>query len=125
MRRLDQWPRIAQCGIIVNNVRFIIQISKGLIRAPRARRMLMFYSVLALLLLIFAGATFLWSMLREHPLLFIGYWGACAWITLLSVLLAFYDLASVRLEAKRERERLAEEHFGGQKDNSSNDPHAR
>ena len=98
----------------MNNLRFVIQFSKGLIRAPRARRTLMFYSMLVVLLLIFAGSTFLWPMLREHPFVFIGYWGVCAWITLLSVLLAFYDMASVRLQAKRERQRLLDAHLGEQ-----------
>ena len=115
-QRLDQALRIAESLDTVNNVRFIIQISKGLIREPRARRTLMFYSVLAVMVLLFAGSTFFWSMLRDHPLLFIGYWGICAWITLLSVLLAFYDMASVRLAARRERQRLAEEHFAQPKD---------
>ena len=109
----------------LNNLRFVIQVSKGLIRAPRARRTLMFYSVLVVLLLIFAGSTFVWSTLREHPLLFIGYWGVCAWITLLSVLLAFYDLACVRLEAKRERQRLADDHLGQQQERPSDDSNPR
>jgi hypothetical protein len=107
---------MAESFATVNNLRFVIQISKGLIREPRVRRTLMFYSVLVLLLLIFIGSTFLWSMLREHPLLFIGYWGVCAWITLLIVLLAFYDLASVRLQARRERQRLMKEHLDQQEE---------
>ncbi len=102
---------MAESFATVNNLRFVIQISKGLIREPRVRRTLMFYSVLAVLLLIFAGSTFLWSILREHPLIFIGYWGVCAWITLLIVLFAFYDLASVRLQARRERQRLMKDHL--------------
>jgi fatty acid desaturase len=107
----------------VNNARFIIQISKGLIRDQRARRTLMFYNVLAVLVLIFMGATFLWSWLREHPLIFIGYWGLCAWLTVLAMLLALYDLAKVRLEAKRERRRLEEECLAHKETDSSHDSH--
>ena len=90
----------------MNNPRFIIQISKGLIRSQRARRTLMFYNVLVLLVLIFVGVTLLWTWLREHPLVFIAYWGLCAWLTLLAILLALYDMAMVRLEAKRARRQL-------------------
>jgi len=93
----------------VNDPKFVIQVSKGLIRDQRARRTLMFYSVLVVLVLIFAGATLLWGWLREHPILFIGYWFGCAWITLLAVLLALYDLVKVRGEIRRERRRLERE----------------
>lgn len=124
-RRLDRPPRIADSLHTVNNLRFIIQISKGLIREQRTRRAVMFYSVLTVLGLVFAGSTFFWPTLREHPLLFIGYWGLCAWITLLSVLLAIYDMASIRIAARRERERLMEDHFAQENDKASNDPHTR
>ncbi len=87
----------------------IIQISKGLIREQHARRQIMFYSVLAALVLLFAGATFLDGWLRERPWLFLVYWGACAWVTLLAVLLAFFDMLVVRARARGERRRLAAE----------------
>lgn len=93
----------------MNDPKFVIQVSKGLIRNQRARRTLMFYSVLVVLVLIFAGSTVLWDWLREHPILFIGYWFGCAWITLLAVLLALYDLVKVRGEIRRERRRLERE----------------
>jgi len=95
----------------LNNPKFIIQISKGLIRDHRARRMVMFYSVLLALVLLFAGSTFLGPLLNphDHPFVFLAYWAACAWITLLAVLLALYDVAKVRGEARRERRRLERE----------------
>lgn len=107
----------------VNNARFVIQISKGLIRDQRARRTLMFYNVLVVLVLVFVGATFLWSWLREHPLFFIGYWGLCAWLTVLAILLALYDMAKVRLEARRARQQLEEEFLTRKDSHSSDDPH--
>lgn len=94
---------------LVNNVRFVIQLCKGLVRDQRARRTLMFYNVLAVLLLIFVGSTLLWTWLREHPLFFIGYWGLCTWLTLLAVLLALFDMAKVRLDAQRARRELERE----------------
>ena len=71
----------------------------------------MFYSLLIAIILAFAGATFLWPLLREHPFLFLGYWAACVWITFLAVLLAVYDLAKVRDEGRRERQRLRAEYL--------------
>ena len=95
----------------MNNARFVIQVCKGLIRSQQVRRTLMFYNVLVLLLLIFAGSTFLWSWLHDHILFFLGYWGVCAWLTLLAVLLALYDMAMVRLAAKRARRELEAEYL--------------
>ena len=93
----------------MNNPKFIIQISKGLIRDQRARRIVMFYSVIIALVLLFAGSTFLASLLRGHPVLFLIYWAACAWVTLLAVLLALYDMLKVRAEVRRERRRIERE----------------
>ena len=109
----------------MNNARFIIQISKGLIRDQRARRLVMFYSVLAALVLLFAGSTFLWPLLRAHPFVFLVYWAGCAWITLLAVLLAFYDMVKVRAEVRRERRRLERELIEKAENENSHDPHAR
>ena len=95
----------------MNDPKFVIQVSKGLIRDQRTRRTLMFYTVLGALVMIFAGATFLQSLLdaKEHPVLVLVYWAACAWITLLAVLLALYDMVKVRGEVRRERRRLERE----------------
>jgi len=89
------------------------------------RRTLMFYDVLVVLVLIFIGTTLLWDWLREHPFFFIAYWGLCAWLTLLAVLLALYDMAKVRLEAQRARRQLEQEFLPEVKKDSSDDSHAR
>ena len=82
----------------MNEPKFVIQVSKGLIRDQRTRRTLMFYTVLGALVMIFAGSTFLQALLdpKEHPIVVLVYWAASAWITLLAVLLALYDLVKVR-----------------------------
>lgn len=92
-------------------VRLIIQISRGIIRDQRTRRHVMFYSVLAALVVLFAGATFLDDWLRARPLLFLLYWGACAWLTMLAVLMALFDLLVVRARARSERRRLESEYL--------------
>ncbi len=122
---LDAPASIPESPSTVSNARFIIQISKGLIRDQRARRLVMFYSVLAALVLIFAGSTFCWSLLRAHPLVFLIYWAGCAWITLLAVLLAFYDMVKVRAEVRRERWRLERELIEKAEEEKPHDPHPR
>lgn len=109
----------------MNDPKFVIQVSKGLIRDQRARRMLMFYSVLISLVLLFAGSTFLWPLLRDHPFIFLLYWAGCAWLVLLAVLLALYDMLKVRGDALRERRRLERELAAKLDEEKSHDPHAR
>jgi hypothetical protein len=93
----------------VHDPKFVIQVSKGLIRDQRSRRAVMFYSIVISLVLVFAGSTFLWSTLRDHPLVFLIYWAGCGWLVLLAVLLALYDMLKVRTDGRRERRRLAQE----------------
>ncbi len=89
--------------------RLIIPITKGLIREQRTRRSAIFFVMLAALAMLFLGATFFDRWLREHPVLFILFWLACAWATFTALLLAFYDLLTIRIAARRERRRLAAE----------------
>jgi len=69
----------------------------------------MFYTVLAALLMLFLGSTLLDPWLREHLLLFLAWWAACAWITLLAVLLAVFDMLLIRAAGRRARQDLAKE----------------
>ena len=69
----------------------------------------MFFVMLGSLVMLFFGATFLDGWLREHPVLFVFYWLACAWGTLTAVLLALYDLLAIRAGVRRDRRRLAAE----------------
>lgn len=104
--RLDQTRGMRHpAGVL----RFIIHFTRGLIREQRARRSVMFFAMLGTLVWFFLGATFLWGPLLARPFLFALYWLACAWVTLLVVLLALYDLLMVRAAARRERRRLAQE----------------
>jgi hypothetical protein len=79
----------------------------------RARRTVLFFVVLGAMLMAFVGAVLLGNWLTtERPILFLLYWGACAWLTLLSILLALYDMLMLRKEAKQERRRIKSEVFG-------------
>jgi hypothetical protein len=70
----------------------------------------MFYTVLTAMIMLFTGAALIDRWLRERPLFFLLFWFACAWLTLLAVLLAFFDMLVLRAAARRER-RLLEERY--------------
>jgi len=96
-----------------DNLRFIIAISKGIVRDQRARRTVLFFVVLAAMLMAFVGSVLLGGWLTtERPILFLLYWGACAWLTFLSILMALFDMLMLRKEARRERRRIKSEVFG-------------
>ncbi len=85
---------------------FIIQITKGLIRDAILRRKIMGACVLMACVMLLAGGTVLWRSLTEEPWAFFVFWAVCLWMTVLSLLLAVYDLLLVRMAARLERERL-------------------
>ena len=83
-------------------------ITRGIIRDQGIRRWTMFVLILIAVLILFPGATFLSDWLKAKPILFMLYWGACAWLTLAAVLLACFDMLLIRsqvLEAKRKLRR--------------------
>lgn len=104
-------------------LKLVIQISRGLIRDQTARRHLMFYNVLAALLMLFVGSALLFSWLRQHPVLFIIYWALCGWITLIAMLLAIFDLLLVRGTARRARRRLEADYLESHRPPSEDDPY--
>ena len=85
---------------------FIILVSKGILRDRQVRRKVLFWIVTAVLAMMGVGAVLVDGWLSKHPVVFLFYWGACLWLTATSLLLALYDLLSVRSEARRERQRL-------------------
>lgn len=97
-------------------MRLVFLISKGIVRDLHVRRTTMFIVVLAALVMLFVGSTFLNGTLGERPLLFVLFWGSCAWLTFLAILLALYDLLAVRAQARSERRRLRAEIFSAQQD---------
>lgn len=84
--------------------KMILLITRGILLDPRVRRWAMFVLLLAALLMLFAGSTFLAGNLS--PWSFVIYWFACGWLTLAALLLALWDLLLVRAAARRERRRL-------------------
>jgi len=89
--------------------KMILLITRGILLDPRVRRWAMFVLLLAALLMLFAGSTFLAGNLSLWS--FVIYWGACGWLTLAALLLALWDLLLVRTAARRERRRLEKQIF--------------
>ena len=89
---------------------FVVHATRGLLRDERARRKTMFISLFAALLLMVAGSTLLQTILnpREHPGWFVFFWLACAWVTMLAMLLALLDLLITRIQARAARRALHE-----------------
>lgn len=82
---------------------FVIHATRGVIRDHNTRRKTMFVLLIAALVFLFSGSTFLQGLLnpREHPFWFILFWLICAWLTLTAMLLAIFDMLIARLEARR------------------------
>lgn len=126
MRRrksLDLGPQFQRINSAV--LKLVLQITRGLLRDQAARRSVMFYTVLAALVMLFLGVSLLWGWLRSHLLLFLLYWGVCAWITLTATLLAIFDMLLVRAAARRARRRLEAEYLADTREEGRHDPDAR
>ena len=92
-------------------VPFTMQVTRGLIRDERSRRLTTGIALVLAVAMALAGLTILRSWLdpHEHPWRFLFYWFACAWETMLVLLLALLDILITRLEARRARNRLNQE----------------
>jgi hypothetical protein len=86
-------------------LRTILLVTRGIILDPRTRRWAMFILLLAALVMLFAGSTFLSDNIAT-PWSFLVYWGVCGWLTFAALLLALWDLVLVRAAARRERRKL-------------------
>lgn len=87
----------------------VLAITRGIIIDQRVRRTVLFYIVLAAMLMAFVGGFPLSIWLMERPWLFILYWLGCAWLTLLSFMMALFDALLVARAARQEKKRLRRE----------------
>ncbi|MEY2502075.1 MAG: hypothetical protein QOI07_2409 [Verrucomicrobiota bacterium] len=90
---------------------FAVHATRGLLRDPKSRRRTMAVTVVVALVLLVTGLTVLrpWLNPHEHPARFILFWLACAWETMLVILLALYDLLLMRAQEREARNALREE----------------
>lgn len=84
----------------------IAALTRTIIRNQTLRRQTMLYVVVAAAGMLFLGFTLFSDLHREHPLAFIFYWLACAWLTFLSVLMALFDMLMLRAAARAARKEL-------------------
>jgi len=90
---------------------FTVQVTRGLLREPKMRRIMMAVSIALAAVLLVIGLAGLRSWLEphEHPWRFILFWLSCGWITVTALLLALLDMLLVRAAAKRSRKALHEQ----------------
>ena len=90
---------------------FAIHATRGLLRDQKCRRRTMAVTIVVALTLLVTGLTVLrpWLDPHEHPARFILFWLACAWETMLVILLALYDLLLTRANEREARKALREE----------------
>jgi hypothetical protein len=105
-------------------VPFTIHATRGLLRDERSRRKTMGVSLVVAIVMLAAGLTVLrpWLNPHEHPWRFIFFWFACAWETLLVLLLALFDLLLVRLQARAARKAFREKLSNATTPHSAGEP---
>lgn len=84
------------------------QLARATLFDLQRRRSAMFYSVVAAGVLLVLGATLLEDWLHGNLTRFLVYWLVCAWLTMLSVLLALFDLLILRAQGRRMQRELRE-----------------
>jgi hypothetical protein len=89
---------------------FAIHATRGLLRDQKSRRRTMAVSIAVALILAVTGLTVFRSWLdpHQHPWRFIFFWLACAWETVLAILLAVFDLLLMRAQERAARKALRE-----------------
>ena len=90
---------------------FAIHATRGLLRDQKSRRRTMAVSIAVALVLLLTGVTVFRSWLdpHEHPWRFIFFWLACAWETVLAILLALFDLLLMRAQERAARKAFREQ----------------
>ena len=90
---------------------FAIHATRGLLRDQKSRRRTMAVSIAVALFLLVTGLTVFRSWLdpHEHPWRFIFFWLACAWETVLAILLALFDVLLMRAQERAARKAFREQ----------------
>jgi len=96
-------------------LRTIILMTRGILLDTRVRRGAMFILLMAAMVMLFAGTTFLAGNLPV-PWGFVIYWFICAWMTVAALMLALWDILLLRIAARKERRRIAQEFIKEKKD---------
>ena len=105
-------PRPAARPRPVGPLGWVVRYTRGLILDQHLRRLTMFYVIIAAMLMAFAGEVVLSDWLKQSPWRFLGYYLACAWLTVTAALLAIFDLLMIRLQHRSIRRRLRTDLLG-------------
>jgi len=108
-------PSVAENGPAekpLRSVSFTVHATRGVIRDPTTRRKTTFGLLAIALVLLFLGSTFLAPLLnpRAHLGSALAFWIVCVWLTLTALLLACFDLLTLR-SAGRAAERALREKY--------------
>ena len=85
---------------------FSLAVARSLLQVRDTRRKLILYVIVVILAACFLGYWPLASWLEDSQLRFVGYWGACFFLTIFLMLLALYDFLTILKDYKDEKERL-------------------
>lgn len=97
-------------------MRFLLQVCLGIIRDQTQRRHTLSILVVVALVMLFLGSTFLATWLMAHVVWFFLFWAVCMWLTILTFLIAAYDLLVVRKAGREEQRRLRKQIFSAGED---------
>src|SRR4051812_28371287 len=94
---------------------FTIHATRGLLRDQKLRRIMMAISIAVALALLVTGLTIFRSWLdpHQHPWRFALFWLACAWQTILAILLALFDLLLTHAQERAARKALRDQTHAG------------
>ena len=89
---------------------WIRRLARLLVIEQAIRRSIMFYLLAGALACVLVGGILFPDWLRHRPLIFLGFWLACAGMTLVSVVLACCDLIIVRIASRVAQRTLREQY---------------
>ncbi len=85
-------PKQKEPGPIGRFLQLITAISRGIIYQEKARRNAMMWTIMTAAVMLFVGWAVIHQILMQNVWVFFIYWGICAWLTLLAILLAAFDM---------------------------------
>jgi TRAP-type C4-dicarboxylate transport system permease small subunit len=90
---------------------FVIHATRGVIRDQTVRRRLMLVLLGIALAFIVSGSTVLQPVLdpHQHPARFIVFWLICAWFTISALLLALFDVLTLRTNRRQAERELRDD----------------
>ena len=90
----------------MSGFRFAMTVARALLQYRETRRKIIFYTIVAILVVFGLGNWPLADWLEDHPMRFLFYWAACAFLAIFLFLLGLYDFLSIMKEYKEHKERL-------------------